>query len=88
MLQVIGEIMHRAYSGRLIIQLYQNVPDKIILCDEKGTPIAKIAESIGPVNKPIASAIPLTNRIKSHEGDKVYASIPSSSTTNTKRRRK
>ena len=50
--------MHLAGSGRVIIQLTDELSEGVILCDEKGTKVAKIMELIGPVKKPIASATP------------------------------
>jgi len=72
-LQEVGEIMHLAGSGRVIIQLSKELVEGQILCDEKGTRVAKVNEMIGPVSRPFASATPLTNSIKKHIGKSVYA---------------
>jgi len=72
-LQEIGEIMHLAKSGRVIIQLTKLVEEGQVLCDEKSGKVAKVMELIGPVAKPYASAVPLTNNIKKFTGKKVFA---------------
>ena len=65
--------MHLAGSGRVIIQLSNKIGEGQILCDEKGTRVAKVMELIGPVRRPFASATPLTNNIKKYTGRKVFA---------------
>jgi len=65
--------MHLARSGRVIIQLTKLVEEGQVLCDEKSGKVAKVMELIGPVAKPYASAVPLTNNIKKFTGKKVFA---------------
>ena len=72
-MQEVGEIIHLARSGRVIVQLSKKIDEGQILCDEKTTKIAKVMELIGPVLKPYASATPLTNNIKKYAGKKVFA---------------
>lgn len=72
-MQEIGEILHLAGSGRVIIQLKDKLAEGQILCDEKGTKVAKVVEIIGPVKEPFASAIPLTNNIKRYIGRSIFA---------------
>jgi len=72
-LQEIGEIIHLARSGRVIVQLTKLVEEGQVLCDEKSGKVAKVMELIGPVAKPYASAAPLTNNIKKFTGKKVFA---------------
>ena len=72
-MQEVGEIVHLAGSGRVIIQLSNELAEGQILCDEKGTRVAKVMELIGPVKRPFASATPLTNNIKKYIGKQVYA---------------
>lgn len=74
-MQEIGEIVHLASSGRVIIQLSDKMAEGQILCDEKGTRVAKIVELIGPVKRPFASATPLTNNIKRYVGRSVFANV-------------
>ncbi len=81
--------MHLAGSGRVIIQLSKEVVEGQILCDEKGTRVAKVMELIGPVSRPFASATPLTNNIKKYFGKSDFASEePPVSTPKKFRRRK
>ena len=70
--------MHLAGSGRVIVQLSTELVEGQILCDEKGTRVAKVNELIGPVSRPFASATPLTNNIKKYIGKHVFASEQSS----------
>ncbi|CAE6504788.1 H/ACA ribonucleoprotein complex subunit GAR1 [Candidatus Nitrosotenuis uzonensis] len=71
-MQEVGEIMHLASSGRVIIRLKRQLDEGNFVCDESGRKIAKVAELIGPVSNPYASAISLTNNIKKYVGTKVY----------------
>jgi len=66
--------MHLAGSGRVIIQLSKELVEGQILCDEKGTRVAKVMELIGPVKRPFASATSLTNNIKKYIGKSVFMS--------------
>ena len=86
-MQEVGEILHLAASGRVIIQLSVELSEGMILCDEKGTRVAKVMELIGPVKRPFASATPLTNNIKKYIGKAVFA-IESSPAKNEKFRRR
>jgi len=87
-LQEVGEIMHLAASGRAIIQLSKELVEGQILCDEKGTRVAKVMEMIGPVKRPFASATPLTNNIKKYIGKAVFAIESSPAKKEKFRRRK
>ncbi|MFB5623789.1 H/ACA ribonucleoprotein complex subunit GAR1 [Candidatus Nitrosopumilus sediminis] len=87
-MQEVGEIMHLAGSGRVIIQLSTELVEGQILCDEKGTRVAKVNEMIGPVSRPFASATPLTNNIKKYIGKSVFASQESPANKPKKFRRR
>ena len=87
-MQEVGEIMHLAASGRVIVQLSKEIVEGQILCDENGTRVAKVMEMIGPVKRPFASAIPLTNSIKKYIGKSVFASEESPVNKPKKFRRK
>jgi RNA-binding protein len=80
--------MHLAGSGRVIIQLSDALSEGVILCDEKGTRVAKVMELIGPVKRPFASATPLTNNIKKYIGKSVFAIESSPAKKEKFRRRK
>ncbi len=80
--------MHLARSGRVIVQLTKLVDEGQILCDEKSGKVAKVMELIGPVSKPYASAIPLTNNLKKISGKKVFALGKTSPKPQKKIRRK
>ncbi len=80
--------MHLAGSGRVIIQLSTELVEGQILCDEKGTRVAKVNEMIGPVKRPFASATPLTNNIKKYIGKNVFVSQESPANKPKKFRRK
>lgn len=71
-MQEVGEIIHLAGSGRVIIRLSKTLDEGKIVCDNSGTRVAKVLELIGPVASPYASAISLTNNIKKYVGKKVY----------------
>jgi RNA-binding protein len=80
--------MHLAGSGRVIIQLTDALSEGVILCDEKGTKVAKVMELIGPVKRPFASATPLTNNIKKFIGKAVFAVEISPAKEKFRRRKK
>ena len=80
--------MHLAGSGRVIIQLTNEIVEGQVLCDEKGTRVAKVMELIGPVKRPFASATPLTNNIKKYIGKSVFATDSSPAKTKLRRRKK
>ena len=80
--------MHLAGSGRVIVQLSNKLDEGQILCDEKGTRVAKVMELIGPVRRPFASATPLTNNIKKYIGKSVFATEHSPGNAHKKIRRR
>ena len=88
-MQEVGEILHLATSGRVIVRLSKTVTQDQILCDEKSTKVAKVTELIGPVAKPYASAMSLTNNIKKFVGKKMFAfEIPSAEKHKENRRKR
>ena len=88
-MQEVGEILHLARSGRVIVRLSKVVTQDQILCDESSTKIAKVTELIGPVAKPYASAISLTNNIKKFVGKKMFVfEIPSAKKHKENRRKR
>ena len=64
--------MHLAGSGRVIVQLSKELVEGQILCENKGTRVAKVMELIGPIKRPFASATPLTNSINKFVGKQVF----------------
>ena len=87
-MQEVGEILHLATSGRVIVRLSKTVVQDQILCDEKSTKVAKVRELIGPVAKPYASAISLTNNVKRFIGKKMFVSeIPPAKKQNRRKRK-
>ena len=87
-MQEVGEILHLATSGRVIVRLSTIVTQDQILCDENSTKVAKVTELIGPVAKPYASAISLTNNIKKFVGKKMFASEAPPAKKQNRRKRK
>ena len=80
--------MHLANSGRVIVRLSNTVSAGQILCDEKSTKVAKVNELIGPVAKPYASAVSLTNNIQKFVGKKMFAfDIPPAKKQNRRKRK-
>jgi RNA-binding protein len=75
-MEKIGEIVHLAKSGRLIVKVEENINHNLIgqsLIDDKGSKVGKIIELIGPVKSPYASVIPTINS-KYSIGGGVYKS--------------
>jgi rRNA processing protein Gar1 len=73
-LQEAGTVLHLARSGRLIIKADSQVPDGKLLVDEGGRRAGKVMETIGPVTSPYLSVQPMTDRIESVVGTKLYVS--------------
>ncbi len=72
-MQEVGEVLHRAKSGRLIISLKGRVDIGSVLLDSKGRNAARVVELIGPVSRPYASAAPATDRADTgKEGKKLF----------------
>ncbi|MEE3213152.1 MAG: Gar1/Naf1 family protein [Thermoproteota archaeon] len=72
-MQEVGEVLHIANSGRVIVRLSREVKEGQIICDKDNQKIGRITELIGPVKNPFASAIPLTNNVKKISGTKVFS---------------
>ena len=72
-MQEVGEVLHIANSGRVIVRLSREVKEGQIICDKDNQKIVRITELIGPVKNPFASAIPLTNNLKKISGTKVFS---------------
>lgn len=71
----IGEVMHFARSGRLIVRLNPSCSFSKIgqsLFDINGTKLGKIIELIGSVKSPIASILPEDNETIAISGTKVF----------------
>ncbi|HEX7032512.1 MAG TPA: Gar1/Naf1 family protein [Nitrososphaera sp.] len=72
----IGEVMHLAKSGRLIVKLNSagaGIKAGELLVDGSGKRVGKVAELIGPVSAPYASVIPMTDRTRRLVGSKVFS---------------
>jgi RNA-binding protein len=73
----VGEVMHLARSGRLIVKLNPASADRVkpgeLLIDGSGKRIGRVIELLGPVRTPYASAIPMTDRISRLVGSKVFS---------------
>ncbi len=72
-MQEVGEVLHRARSGRLVIRLSGKVDPGSFLFDSKGRRVAKVIELIGPVSRPYASAAPASDKADTgKEGRKLF----------------
>ena len=72
-MQEVGEVLHIANSGRVIVRLSREVKEGQIICDKDNQKIGRITELIGPVKNHFESAIPLTNNVKKISGTKVFS---------------
>src|ERR687889_483695 len=72
----VGEIIHLARSGRLIVKLNtvgaERVKSGELLIDGSGRKVGRVAELIGPVGTPYASVITMTDRTGRLVGSKVF----------------
>jgi RNA-binding protein len=69
----VGEVLHTARSGRIIVKLAKELPVGTMLLDSKGRNAVKVLELVGPVAKPYASAIPASSKF-GMKGQKVFIS--------------
>ena len=72
-MQEVGEVLHIANSGRVIVRLSKEIKEGQVLCDKNNQKIGRVTELIGPIKIPFASAIPLTNNLKKISGVKVFS---------------
>ena len=72
-MEEVGEVLHIANSGRVIVRLTKEIKEGQVLCDKNNQKIGRVTELIGPVKNPFASAIPLTNNLKKISGTKVFS---------------
>ena len=72
----VGEILHLARSGRLIVKLNTSGAERIkpgeLLIDGSGRKVGKVSELLGPVKTPYASVITMTDRTSKLVGSKVF----------------
>jgi RNA-binding protein len=72
----VGEIIHLAKSGRLIVKLNAAGAERVkageLLIDGSGRRVGKVAELLGPVKTPYASVITMTDRTSRLIGSKVF----------------
>jgi RNA-binding protein len=72
----VGEIIHLAKSGRLIVKLNAAGAERIkageLLIDGSGRKVGRVAELLGPVKTPYASVITMTDRTSRLVGSKVF----------------
>src|ERR687887_1882142 len=74
-LEEIGEVMHLAKSGRLVVRLTaigREPKSGELIIDTNGKRIGKVIEVIGPVTAPYASVAPMMDKINKIIGIKVF----------------
>ena len=71
-LEEVGEALHLAKSGRLIVRSRGPIQPGSILVDAKGRKVARVIEYFGPVESPYISAQPVTDRVKRVIGGRIY----------------
>ena len=72
----VGEILHKARSGRLIVKLHEKnlVNSGDLLFNSSCVKVGSINELIGPVRSPYASIITSNDKFQVVNGDKIYKS--------------
>src|SRR5919108_3352698 len=87
----VGEIIHLARSGRLIVKLNTAGADSVktgeLLVDGSGRKVGRVVELLGPVSTPYASVMPMTDRTSRLIGSKVFSGGFSQSDRHHKRKR-
>lgn len=72
----VGEIIHLAKSGRLIVKLNAAGAERVkageFLIDGSGRRVGRVAELLGPVKSPYASVITMTDKTSRLVGSKVF----------------
>ena len=86
----VGEVMHLARSGRLIVKLNPAGADRVkpgeLLIDGSGKRVGRVIELLGPVRTPYASVIPMTDRTSRLVGSKVFSGGVAKTPRNHKKR--
>jgi RNA-binding protein len=86
----VGEIMHLARSGRLIVKLNTTGADKVrpgeLLIDRSGKKVGRVVELLGPVSTPYASVLPMTDRTGRLVGSRVFSGGSAKMPQNYKKR--
>ena len=85
----VGEIIHLAKSGRLIVKLNALGAERIKageqLIDASGRRVGRVAELLGPVRAPYASVITMTDKTSRLVGSKVFGGGPAKNLRNRSR---
>jgi RNA-binding protein len=85
----VGEIIHLAKSGRLIVKLNALGAERIKageqLIDASGRKVGRVAELLGPVKAPYASVITMTDKTSRLVGSKVFGGGPAKNLHNRSR---
>jgi RNA-binding protein len=72
----VGEIIHLAKSGRLIVKLNAAAAERVkageFLIDGSGRRVGRVTELLGPVKSPYASVITMTDKTSRLVGSKVF----------------
>ena len=72
----VGEIIHLAKSGRLIVKLSATGAERVklgeFLIDGSDRRVGRVAELLGPVKSPYASVITMTDKTSRLVGSKVF----------------
>ena len=81
-MEEVGEVMHVAKSGRIIVKLNSVRSNLIgnILMDSDGRKVGKVIETLGPVSSPYASVAPVIEKTNKIIGRKVFRSVLSGKT--------
>lgn len=68
----LGQVLHQAKSGNLIVKAEVFLKPSITVFDESGKKIGFVVETFGPVSSPYISVKPTTDRVTRLIGTQLY----------------
>lgn len=68
----LGQVLHQAKSGNLIVKAEVFLKPSIPVFDESGKRIGFVVETFGPVSSPYVSVKPTTDRVRKLIGEQLY----------------
>ncbi len=70
----LGQVLHQARSGNLIVRVGGFLKPSTAVYDRSGKKVGYVIETFGPVSSPYVSVKPTTDRVKKLIGSEIYVS--------------
>jgi rRNA processing protein Gar1 len=73
----LGQVLHQAKSGNLIVKAEVFLKPSIPVFDASGKKIGFVVETFGPISSPYVSVKPTTDRVRKLIGEQLYVRMES-----------